>query len=204
MSSIPFEANRDAKFAELMRTSYRKVYNLAFRLSGDRSDAEDLTQDAFLRAYRSFGSFEGDRPFENWIFRIVTRLFLDLNRARRRRIQPMSYDAPVRTDASEEEMHVQAADERPDPEEALMSRALSPDLAAALRSLKPDQRTILVLADVQQLSYQEVADALNIPVGTVRSRLHRAHKKVRAHMEQAARERNNTHGGFLRPCRGCA
>src|SRR5687768_10473305 len=82
------------RFNELMNESYRKVYNMAYRLAGNRADAEDLTQEAFYRAYRSFADYEGDRPFENWIFRIVTRLFLDLLRNRRRRIKAVSYDAP--------------------------------------------------------------------------------------------------------------
>src|SRR5688572_32095795 len=73
------------RFNMLMDETYRKVYNMAYRLVGNRPDAEDLTQEAFYRAYRSFGDYEGDRPFENWIFRIVTRLFLDLLRNRRRR-----------------------------------------------------------------------------------------------------------------------
>src|SRR4051812_24216946 len=94
MSTTTFELNeRDQiRFNDLMAESYKKVYNMAYRLSGNRNDAEDLSQEAFYRAYRSFGDYEGDRPFENWIFRIVTRLFLDLLRNRRRRVKTVSYD----------------------------------------------------------------------------------------------------------------
>ena len=83
-------SQEQVRFNELMDATYKKVYNMAYRLSGSRADAEDLTQEAFFRAYRSFRDYEGDRPFENWIFRIVTRLFLDLLRTRRRRVKSVS------------------------------------------------------------------------------------------------------------------
>ena len=82
-STFSLSDREESRFNDLMEATYRKVYNMAYRLSGNRSDAEDLTQEAYFRAYRSFHDFEGDRPFENWIFRIVTRLFLDLVRSRR-------------------------------------------------------------------------------------------------------------------------
>ena len=96
-----------------MERSYKKVFNLAYRLSGNRADAEDLTQEAFYRAFRRYESFEGDRPFENWIFRIVTRLYLDLKRARRRRVTTVSSDAPIRPDGSDDTVTFESADSRP-------------------------------------------------------------------------------------------
>ena len=73
MSTFVMTAAEETRFNELMKASYRKVFNMAYRLSGTRPDAEDLTQEAYYRAYRSFEDYEGDRPFENWIFRIVTK-----------------------------------------------------------------------------------------------------------------------------------
>ena len=92
MTIQPVELNNreQARFNELMGETYKKVYNMAYRLSNSRADAEDLTQEAYFRAYRSFRDYEGDKPFENWIFRIVTRLFLDLLRSRRRRVRMCS------------------------------------------------------------------------------------------------------------------
>src|SRR5215831_7407171 len=93
------------RFSELMEFSYKKVFNMAYRLSGNRPDAEDLTQEAFYRAYRSFSDYEGDRPFENWIFRIVTRLYLDLLRNRRRRVKTVSYDNPLQREGGDENLY---------------------------------------------------------------------------------------------------
>lgn len=178
-------SGEEARFNELMSQTYRKVYNLAYRLSGNRNDAEDLTQEAFYRAYRSFAEFEGDRPFENWIFRIVTRLFLDLIRSRRRRIQAVSFDAPLRSEYADDSVHLDIADATPGPEQRLMETEMSEVVEAALARLKPEQRVLVMLADVQGMPYQEIADAVGVPVGTVRSRLHRAHKQLRAFLEAA-------------------
>src|SRR5512140_1365905 len=96
------DPKEEVRFNDLMEATYRKVYNMAYRLCGSRADAEDLTQEAYYRAYRSFQDYEGDRPFENWIYRIVTRLFLDLLRSRRRRVKVVSYDAPLSTHGGDE------------------------------------------------------------------------------------------------------
>ncbi|MBL8047337.1 MAG: sigma-70 family RNA polymerase sigma factor [Chthonomonas sp.] len=173
----------EADFRELMSATYKKVYNLAFRLSGDRSDAEDLTQEAFFRAYRGFTGYQGDRPFENWIFRIVTRLFLDMKRARKRRVMTHSYDAPILADGADDMVMAQAADDGPNPEESLLSRHFSEDLEAALKQLKPDQRALIMLADVEQVPYDDIAVMFDIPVGTVRSRLHRTHRRLQQLLE---------------------
>lgn len=173
------EAERK-RFADLMEQTYKKVYSLAYRLSNSRQDAEDLTQDAYYRAFRSFGEYEGDRPFENWVFRIVTRLYLDLIRSRRRRVQTMSYDAPLRIDGGDDEVGFEVADKSLNAEGLMMSGAFSESLEAALQKLKPENRLLVMLADVEQLPYCDIAEILGVPMGTVRSRLHRAHKLLRA------------------------
>lgn len=173
------------RFRSLMEQTYKKVFNLAYRLAGNRTDAEDLTQEAFFRAYRAFGDFEGDRPFENWIFRIVNRLFLDLIRTKSRRVQTVSYDAPVRTDKGEDLYSVEAADQNPSPEQEMLYDTMSEELEAALLKLKPEQRLLVLLADVEGMPYVEIAQVVGVPVGTVRSRLHRAHKALRQHLLQA-------------------
>src|SRR3569832_375476 len=123
-----------------MEVTYRKVYNMAFRLAGNRSDAEDLTQEAFYRAYRSFNDYEGDRPFENWIFRIVTRLFLDLLRNRRRRVKAVSYDTPLQREGGDDNLYFDMADDAPNPEEKMLEGSFSEELQKALESLTPEQR----------------------------------------------------------------
>lgn len=173
------------RFNELMNETYRKVYNMAFRLSGSRPDAEDLTQEAYYRAYRSFGDFEGDRPFENWIFRIVTRLYLDLLRNRRRRVQTVSYDNTLPSEVGGDSIRFEIADDQPSPEQVMIENAYSEPLQMALESLTPEQRELIELADVKQVPYTEIAEMLGAPVGTIRSRLHRTHKALRIKLEQA-------------------
>ncbi|MBX3112106.1 MAG: sigma-70 family RNA polymerase sigma factor [Fimbriimonadaceae bacterium] len=187
----------DSRFNDLMQGSYKKVFNLAYRLSGDRGDAEDLTQEAFYRAYRGFDAYEGDRPFENWIFRIVTRLFLDLKRSRSRRVQAMSYDAPLRPDGRDETVHFETADDRPGPEEVLLDGILSEEMEASLKQLTEEQRRLVWLADVEGVSYNEIAEMFDAPVGTIRSRLHRAHKQLRSVFEAMKTK------PAASPCMGC-
>lgn len=177
----------EARFAELMEQSYRKVYNMAYRLAGNRPDAEDLTQEAFFRAYRSFNAFEGDKPFENWIFRIVTRLFLDLIRARNRRVKTVSYDAPLSRDSGDEAIYFDVPDAMSVADRSMMSELLSDDLMECLAQLSPEQRQLVKMANIDQMPYSEIAEILGKPVGTIRSRLHRAHKQLRTHYEKIQR-----------------
>ena len=187
-NTFRLEPHEEARFNELLDETYKKVYNMAYRLSGSRADAEDLTQEAFYRAYRSFRDFEGDRPFENWIFRIVTRLFLDLLRNRRRRVKAVSYDAPLQRDGGDENLYFETADAKPNAEQAMMNVSLSEEMQTALDSLTPEQRTLVILADVENVPYKDIAEMLGKPVGTIRSRLHRTHKLIRHRLEQARRK----------------
>ncbi len=190
MSTIvtTLDPGEQARFNGLMAETYRKVYNMAFRLVGNRSDAEDLTQEAFYRAYRSFSDYEGDRPFENWIFRIVTRLFLDLLRSRRRRVKAVSYDTPLQSAGGEENLYFDMADQRANPEQEMIGDTFSEDLQRALDSLSAEQRLLVTLADVEGMPYKDIADMLGKPVGTIRSRLHRTHKLIRSRLEQIRRQ----------------
>ncbi len=176
------------RFNELMEGTYRKVYNMAFRLSGNRADAEDLTQEAFFRAYRSFNEFEGDRPFENWIFRIVTRLFLDMLRTRRRRVKAVSYDSPLMNGSGDENLYFEMPDTSSNPEQKILEGSFSEDLQKALNALSPEQRLLITLADIEGVAYKEIAEILGKPVGTIRSRLHRTHKAIRVKLEQVRRD----------------
>jgi RNA polymerase sigma-70 factor, ECF subfamily len=186
------ESSDQQRFNALMSVTYKKVFNMAYRLSGSRSDAEDLTQEAFYRAYRSFADYEGDKPFENWIFRIVTRLFLDLLRSRRRRVKAMSFDAPLQKDSADESLFFDVPDVKPDPEREFLSNTFNEDLQCTLNSLSSEQRLLVALADIEGLPYKEIAEVIGKPIGTIRSRLHRTHKVMRLRMEQMERERQVT------------
>jgi len=190
MSSINYELNAgdQKRFNALMEETYKKVFNMAYRLAGSRADAEDLTQEAFFRAYRSFDDYEGDRPFENWIFRIVTRLFLDLLRNRRRRVRAVSYDAPLNSGSGDENLYFEMPDESTNPEANLLEGTFGEDLQRVLNSISPEQRLLITLADIEEVPYKDIAEMLGKPVGTIRSRLHRTHKLIRARLEQIRRE----------------
>jgi RNA polymerase sigma-70 factor (ECF subfamily) len=192
--TIKLSEQDEIRFNELMKETYRKVYNMAYRLAGNRPDAEDLTQDAFYRAYRSFKDYEGDRPFENWIFRIVTRLFLDMLRSRRRRIRAVSYDTPLVREGGDENLFFDMPDDSPNPEERVMEHSFSENLQKAMNSLSPEQRLLVTLADIEGVAYKDIAEMLDKPVGTIRSRLHRTHKLIRTRLEQIKREGQITHG----------
>jgi len=179
--TLELNSKEQTRFSNLMSDTYRKVYNMAFRLAGNRSDAEDLTQEAFFRAYRSFKDYEGDKPFENWIFRILTRLFLDLLRSRRRRIQAASYDAPLTT--GDDSVYFEVPDTTSAPDRVLFDNTYSEDLQTVLASLTEEQRNLILLADVEGMPYAEIAETLGKPVGTIRSRLHRTHKLMRSRLE---------------------
>lgn len=183
-----------------MKATYRKVYNMAFRLSGNKADAEDLTQEAYFRAYRSFDDYQGDKPFENWIFRIVGRLFLDLLRARRRRIQPVSYDAPLPTGGSDETLFFDVPDRSPTPEATFLESHFSEDVQAVMDSLTEEQRLLITLADVEQVPYSEIAEIMGKPIGTIRSRLHRTHKAMRERLERLQRAKDKGRTGALKTC----
>ncbi|HSP60256.1 MAG TPA: RNA polymerase sigma factor SigE [Ornithinimicrobium sp.] len=155
---------------EIVREHSARVYRLAYRLTGNPHEAEDLTQDVFVRVFRSLDSY---RPgtFEGWLHRITTNLFLD--RVRRR--QRLRFDAL--TEELSARLPIRAAAGQP--EEAYEMNHLGPDVQAALMALPPQFRAAVVLADIEGFSYEEVARTLGVKMGTVRSRIHRGRALLR-------------------------
>lgn len=155
---------------EIVREHSARVYRLAYRLTGDPHEAEDLTQDVFVRVFRSLDRY---RPgtFEGWLHRITTNLFLDRVRRRQR----------LRFDALSEELTARLPVRAPagQPEEAYEMNHLGPDVQEALMALPPQFRAAVVLADIEGLSYEEVAGTLGVKMGTVRSRIHRGRALLR-------------------------
>lgn len=152
-----------------------KIYSIAYRLTGDVEEAKDLSQDVFVRVYRNLHKYEPG-TFEGWLYRITKNLFLDRVRRRRRaRLEPLP-----------EEEWGQPIDDAPGPEQRLEQGLLHSDIEQALTRLPPDFRTAVVLCDVQGLSYEEIATATGWPLGTVRSRIHRGRKLLRAHLAAPA------------------
>jgi len=153
----------------------RQTYNYAYRLCGNEADARDLTQEAFIRVFRAWQSFRPGTSFLAWIYRIVTNLHRDeLRRRKGVFAQPLPDD---------NQPHEQAAPHH-DPIEAMHERQLSAGMERALRALTPEQRSVILLADVEEYSYQQIADVLGCSIGTVRSRLHRARAQLRRLLER--------------------
>lgn len=155
---------------ELVRQHADRVYRLAYRLSGSQHDAEDLTQETFIRVFRSVQNYQPG-TFEGWLHRITTNLFLDMVRRRSR----------IRMEALPEDYDRVPADE-PNPEEIYHDSRLGPDLQAALDSLAPEFRAAVVLCDIEGLSYEEIGATLGVKLGTVRSRIHRGRQALRDYL----------------------
>ncbi len=155
---------------EVARDHGRFLYTLAYRLTGNDDDAQDLVQEVLLRVRRGLRTYEPGN-LEGWLSRITTNAFLDDMRRRRRRPAEVLPEEPDRV-----------APPSPGADVALESSALPGEVQDALRRLPPHYRAAVVLCDVVGLSYEEIGAALAIPVGTVRSRIHRGRAQLRAEL----------------------
>jgi RNA polymerase sigma-70 factor (ECF subfamily) len=168
-----------AAFGQLVRQYQDKIYALCVRLSGNQADAEDLAQEAFVKAFYALRGFRNEADFGTWMHRITVNLWIN---ARRREKPTVSLDEPVRTDEGEVQRELAAASE--EPQEVLEQKALQHLLQRALAELSRKHRAVLVLREMQGYSYEEIARVLNCSQGTVKSRLNRARaalkEKVRA------------------------
>ena len=168
---------------EIVREHADRVYRLAYRLSGNQHDAEDLTQETFIRVFRSLASYQPG-TFEGWLHRITTNLFLDLVRRRAR----------IRFDALPDDTGDRLPGKSPTPEQAFDDTHLDADVEAALAALAPEFRAAVVLCDIEGLSYEEIAATLGIKLGTVRSRIHRGRAQLRQALEDRAPRRTRESG----------
>ena len=154
---------------QIVRDHSARVFRLAYRLTGNSHDAEDLTQDVFVRVFRSLHTFQPG-TFEGWLHRITTNLFLDSARRKQK----------IRFDGLAEGSEERLPSPWPSPSEALADAGLDHDVAAALAALPPDFRAAVVLCDIEGLTYEEIAAVLDTKIGTVRSRIHRGRAQLRA------------------------
>ena len=160
---------------EIVRTHSQRVYRLAYRLTGNQHDAEDLTQEVFIRVFRSLSSYQPG-TFEGWLHRITTNLFLDMMRRRAR----------IRFDSLGEDADDRLPGREPSPERIFTDTHMDADIEAALAALAPEFRAAVVLCDIEGLSYEEIAATLDVKLGTVRSRIHRGRSQLRAALEHRA------------------
>ncbi len=170
-----------ADFEILWQRSQRRAYSLAYRLTGNSADAEDVTQDAYLRAWTHFDSYDRAYSFEAWLNRIITNRVIDLHR-RRIRVPMLSLDAPHYEDTDGQTIVQETAAPHSSPEEIVLSPMMDERLERALAALPDRYRKVVWLYDVEERSYLEIADALQCASGTVRSRIHRARQMLRNYM----------------------
>ena len=173
------KAGEPAACDALARRHRRAAYLLALQMLGNRDDAMDVTQDAMLRFFSTLKSFDATRRVRPWLFTIVRNQVRDLWRQRQRR----PADAAGESDA----LVGQLAGPQPSPEADLHRRELKERVWRALAGLPPEKREIIVLRDFHDLSYRDIAQVLDIPIGTVMSRLHGARRQLRARLEEGGR-----------------
>jgi RNA polymerase sigma-70 factor (ECF subfamily) len=173
--SVLPETWQPPSWEEVVTQHSARVYRLAYRLTGNPHDAEDLTQEVFVRVFRSLSTYTPG-TFEGWLHRITTNLFLD--QARRK--------AKIRFDALGEDADQRMPGRMPSPDSQMADGMLDDDIEAALADLPPEFRAAVVLCDIEGLSYDEIADVLGAKLGTVRSRIHRGRKMLRAALAHRA------------------
>jgi len=166
----------DAAWEELVRLHTRRIYGLCFRFIGKDSEAQDLTQEVFLRVYRTLGSFRStEGSFSTWLARLTRNLLIDhYRRTRNERVTDSIEDQLPGTEGRTEEKFKSAS--RPD--SAVAGREASELLQSALGKLSPELRETIILRDLQEMEYREIAEVLTIPEGTVKSRLNRGRAEL--------------------------
>ncbi|MEI6913679.1 MAG: sigma-70 family RNA polymerase sigma factor [Armatimonadota bacterium] len=172
-----------ASFDKHLKGCYVELYRAALRFTRKPDDAEDLLQDAVLRAYRSFDHFQEGTNFKAWMWRILTNLYITQYGNRQKHPDDVSLDV-IDTDLWRDDNQVVQT-----PEAEILERVLDHEIEMALQSLPEPIRIVVIMTELQDMPYQEVADVVGIPVGTVRSRLFRGRAMMRDNLEIYAAER---------------
>lgn len=164
-------------FEQLIGLHEKRVYNYAYRLTGNHEDAKDMAQEAFVRVYTSLPDFRGDSSFATWLFRIVYNASLDELRKRNRQ-KVVSLNEPV-VAGDDEPISRELAGDEVGPEEALERVEIQRAVQESIATLDEEYRAVIVMRDIQGFSYNEIADKLEINLGTVKSRLNRARNALK-------------------------
>lgn len=166
------------RFQTMMGETKRRAYTMALQLTRNPSDAEDLMQDTYVKAWKGFDSYIPGRPFLNWLLRIMQRAYLDS----RRRDNPIRKAESLNSMISPSDGEVQElpiADDSPTPDEEVMYEEFRTELLAALQQLPEVYRSAITMCDLENMSYSEIADVQRTTIGTVRSRIHRGRRLLR-------------------------
>jgi RNA polymerase sigma-70 factor, ECF subfamily len=185
-----------AAFKEIVSEYQARIYRTVVGITGDPEDARDVTQEVFLKAFEALGSFKGDSSLHTWLYRIAVNLCIDQLRSRRKRVLIADL-----TGAEEEEppAHEKLPDAgAEDPLAGIIRREKARLIERALLAVSPDHRSIIILREVEDLSYEEIAAVLGIGLGTVMSRLHYARARLRAVLESFVKEGEGSHAEAIR------
>jgi RNA polymerase sigma-70 factor (ECF subfamily) len=163
-------------YEDLVRAYYKTVFNIALRMFSNNEDASDITQEVFIKIYKSIGTFEGKSSLKTWIYRITTNLCLDEFRSRKN-MKVVSFDEQI--EQSNDRYNIEFKTESITPESNLLKKEVKEALNIAITELPKDLRIALILRDVQNLSYEEISSFLKCPQGTVKSRISRARQLLR-------------------------
>ena len=167
-------------FEQLLLEHQKNVYNLCYRMAGNPDDAMDLSQETFLRAWRCLDQYQFASAFSTWLYRLCSNICIDfLRRRRRQQTVPLTFE-----DADGEEQTYAVPDAQPLPEEQVELKLTRETRAAAMAQLLPEHRAVLQLRVVNEMSYEQIADVLDIQIGTVKSRLSRARNQLKKILER--------------------
>ena len=175
-------AGKEVAYRELLHRYERPVFSLVYRMVRDRETAEDLAQQTFVKVLNALDSYRPEYRFSSWIFKIANNAAID--HLRRRELNTLSLDgSPDAVTASDvEATALQAADHSPSPLAELESRELGATIEQAVAKLRPDYRACILLRHVEGRTYEEIAEALDLPLGTVKTYIHRARLELREHL----------------------
>lgn len=167
-------------FEQLLLEHQKNVYNLCYRMAGNPDDAMDLSQETFLRAWRCLDQYQFASAFSTWLYRLCSNICIDfLRRRRRQQTVPLTFE-----DADGEEQTYAVPDAQPLPEEQVELKLTREILQAPMAQLLPEHRAVLQLRVVNEMSYEQIADVLDIQIGTVKSRLSRARNQLKKILER--------------------
>lgn len=169
-------------FGMLVESYERRVFNLAYRMCGNREDAADLAQEALVRAFRAMRRFREQAQFSTWLYRIVVNVCLDYQRSRMRH-PTVSLDEPV--SGHDGDIPRQVVSEDPDPAVQYERAEIQAAVHRAIGRLAADHRAVVIMRDIQGMAYEEIADVLGVALGTVKSRLNRARMALKEELQQA-------------------
>jgi len=178
------QQGRESAYRELLRRYERPVFSLVFRMVRDRTVAEDLAQDTFIKVLNHIDKYRPEFKFSSWLFKIANNVAID--HLRRRRLDTISIDgSPNAATASEiEASSFEIADQAESPLEELASRELGTAIERAIASLRPEYRACIMLRHVEGRSYEEIAATLDLPLGTVKTFIHRARHQLREQLQE--------------------